>query len=646
MDTSPELIVRKLTLKGLTTNYEAVFNEGLNIIWGDMDSGKSSILNLIDYCLGGSNKKILYGEISAKARVAYLELSLNNHTFTIERDIFEPDGPIKVYSCPIELTHEVFPMFMSPTPSKIMPDGWISDFILESLGIAKVKIKESNIRADANEDRLSFRDLMKLMYLKQTLVGSDSLLDAGNPVVFAKNVSVQKFVYNIHDDRLASLKTDLMNESKELSQLKNSESSILKFLKDVDIDITQTDATNTLEQKKEQIENLEKSAHKLKRDFSLNSEVATALRKTILQLKNDLNSNIQEIQSLEKKQADYAKLKNTYSLDLECLNISKLARPHFQAGAAHDKSLPCPLCSTNIPISSPCLSDEDIDNEIKSIKNRFSGVQASIDKLWEKRATLEKQQQEIQFSLNLNSKNFDEQNIASISPIVMAIEAIEKSKNEVNIELAGLKRNVSISGKFNEIQNKIGNKNAVIANIKRNIQLVEDGLTGLDDVITSLSGLLSQYLKVSGLQNVTDIYITKNFTPYFRGISYYDTSSGGVKTITSIGSYLTRLKFILKEPSNLPTFLMIDTPGQNIGRYKRSEDDTELSDPALYENIYKQMLEIVNSAKSKNRKCQVIVVDNDLPNILNGLTAGLDYHLVKRFSKRGGEYEKGLINDY
>ncbi|WP_397444125.1 hypothetical protein [Pseudomonas chlororaphis] len=644
MEFSPTLIINRMILKGISGNYEATFREGLNIVWGDMDSGKSSILNIIDYCLGGSNKKLLYEEMTSKARRAFIELSINENTFTIERDILEPKSAIKVYTGEFESIQDLFPRFMAPTSNGNMPDGWISDFLLESLGIARVKIKESSIRSDADEDRLSFRDLMKLMYLKQTLVGSDSLCDAGNPALFSKNVAIQKFVYNIHDERLATLRSELTEESKGLTELKSSEASISNFLRDVKITTENFSASDQIDIKKNHLLELEQSTIKLKNDFVLNSGVSAEIRKRVAGLKNELDSTVFEVHSIERKISDYSKLKSTYILDLENLKLSQIARPHL-ATKESLKKISCPLCNSDIPIHSEALTESDIDNAKKSLANRLSGVESAISQLWEKHADIKKSQLEIQTLISQNSRIFDEQNASNISPLLISIEAIEKTKLDVSIELAELKRNLSIHHKHGEIKQKIGNKLTIIEGLKRNIASVEAGLTGLDEILRDLTALLKNHLEDSGLQNVNRISLNKNFILHFRGMSYYDISSGGVKTITSIAIYLTRLAYILKNACNLPSFLIIDTPGQNIGRYKRDDDDIEVSDPALYENIYAQIMSITTTAKSKGRRCQIIVVDNDFPDILKEQGEESDFHLVKRFRKKGGEFEKGLIND-
>ena len=219
---------------------------------------------------------------------------------------------------------------------------------------------------------------------------------------------------------------------------------------------------------------------------------------------------------------------------------------------------------------------------------------------------------------------------------------MEDARSQIKINLAEAERNLSIYNKFIDIGSKLEVKALLIEKLKRAIRITKEGLIGLDAVIDELTQLLNAHLQKSGLQKVHDVFVDKKFIAYFRGISYYNTSSGGVRTITSIALFVTRLQYLLKHACNLPTFLMIDTPGQNIGRYRRVDDNTEMSDPKLYQNIFDQIIQVLNSASKDGRKCQIIIVDNDLP---DSLKEGENFHLVKRFSKQGGKFEKGLIND-
>ncbi|MBK3867729.1 AAA family ATPase [Pseudomonas stutzeri] len=644
MDSKPSLIVSELILMGVNGTYNASFRNGLNIIRGSMDSGKSTILHMINYCLGGSNKKILYDEVTSKVRSVFLEVKLNGKVFTLERPLREQNSAVKVYSSDFVNRGEVFPQFMSADPGGKMPDGWLSDFILEQLGIARVKIKESANRVDADEDRLSFRDIMKLMFLKQTDVGSDALLDFKSPVVFHKNVAVQKFVYNIHDERLAGLQTQRKLENEILKHLKQSECTLAKFLMEVGIPLDEFAFGDKIDAAKSQIHELDVATQKLKNDFEFNSKAALELRATINSLRGELDSKSSQIKIAKKRIEDFAKLKSTYRIELDNIQLSKLARP-FLANTPQDKTIACPLCSTQLEIASQAIPEEDIDAVERSVKNKIAGLDKSIKMSMERIGLLQVEFSSIEKLIQQHTQLFDANNLSSISPIISLIETAEKAKVQAHIELSSLKKNLSIFRKYSETQDKINSKLAVISNLDQVIRNVESGLTGVDDIIADLRKIFAAYITLSGVQNVHGISYSKQFVPSFRNISYYDHLSGGVRTVMSIGMYMTRLAYALKHACNIPAFLMIDTPGQNIGRKKNPDDDNTVSDPAIYETIYSQLLSIVDLANETRQECQIIVVDNDFPDILATAPGNQKYHLVKRFQKNNPAYEKGLIHD-
>lgn len=644
MEISPYLVVLRLIIQGAIKKYEARFDEGLNLVWGDMDSGKSSILNLIDYCLGGKNENLLYGEMKANGRIAFLEIDLNGNVFTFERDILSSNSPIRIYTGNYEERSSHFPLIVAVSPADdVAPDGWVSDFILDNLGIAKVSIKESRIREDSSSDRLSFRDLMKLMYLKQTRVGSDALLNFQSPAVFNKNVEIQKFVFNIYDDKLAGLQSELAKESSDYSELEKNEQFIKKFLSDVKIDVNKFgDVHDEAEHYEEKLSELDEGLKELKDNFVLANDVGATISNAIKTMRAELLGLDTRINESDVRYANYAKLSNTYRFDLDALKLSKVSRSIVSVKNARNEQIPCPLCQTKIEINSPVIEDSDIEYQLKSLKNRDSGIQSILSDLRKTQKELISEKEALSRSLTEASRSFDENNLASISPLLTSIQAIEEARSQIKINLSEAERNVSIYNKFVDIGSKLEVKSLLIEKLRRAIKITKDGLIGLDSVIDELTALLNTHMQKSGLQNVHEVYVDKKFIAYFRAISYYNTSSGGVRTITSIALFVTRLQYLLKHACNLPTFLMIDTPGQNIGRYRSIDDNTEMSDPKLYENIFSQIVECLKLAADSGRKCQVIVVDNDLP---DSLKEGENFHLVKRFSKQGGKFEKGLIND-
>ena len=93
---SSSILVNHLIVVGTKKNYTVDFEPGVNIIYGDSATGKSSILNLIDYLLGAKHLD-LYPEIENVGRYAVLDVTLNDDRYSIKRDIFDASKPIEVY---------------------------------------------------------------------------------------------------------------------------------------------------------------------------------------------------------------------------------------------------------------------------------------------------------------------------------------------------------------------------------------------------------------------------------------------------------------------------------------------------------------------------------------------------------------------
>ena len=425
--------------------------------------------------------------------------------------------------------------------------------------------------------------------------------------------------------------------------MEKNERFIKKFLTDVKIEVDSFGKVrDEAEGYQNKITELDDSLAELKNDFVLSSDIGATISAAIKDMRTEISRIDREIYETEAQYNNYAKLSNTYRFDLDALKLSKISRSIISVKRPQNEHIACPLCQSKIEITSPSVADEDIDYQLKSLKNRDAGIQTVLSDLREKQRSLTLQKEQLSVSLNDASRSFDENQASSISPLLTSMQAIEDSRSQIKVVLAEAERNLAIYNKYSDIGTKLEVKSMLIEKLRRAIKIIKDGLIGIDAVIEEFTSLFAAHMHKSGLQKVHGVYLDKKFVAHFRDISYYSTSSGGVRTITSIALFVTRLQYLLEHACNLPTFLMIDTPGQNIGRYRTDDDNTEVSDPKLYEKIFSQIMDVVSAATDQGRRCQVIVVDNDLP---DSLKDGKNFHLVKRFSKQGGKFEKGLIND-
>lgn len=249
----------------------------------------------------------------------------------------------------------------------------------------------------------------------------------------------------------------------------------------------------------------------------------------------------------------------------------------------------------------------------------------------------------------------DEESINTISPFIKQRDTLIK---EITIN-EKIKESYTNSLKVrNQQENiyKIYNKLlSDIEELKEKLLTLKSNAPDLSEVLNDIGDKLNIYLKNINIKNRTGISISpKTFVPIVRDRDYIRIMSGGLRTITSIGHMLTLLEVSLEKNIHHPRLLMIDTVGKYLGKKTKSkyvdetnskEDSKEgIGDPQKYKNIYDQIIRIANTAKVKGEHCQVILVDNDVP---DSFLEEYKNYIVAHYSSIGESgLQYGLIDDY
>jgi predicted nucleic acid-binding Zn-ribbon protein len=627
---------KRLVIIGIDREYCCEFKPGLNIIWGDLDSGKSSILNLIDFALGAKFGDLDNDEITAYGRSVCLELSLNGREICLFRVLGEKVNLIKVYNCIYSNINEHYPLLCSASPDGKEPDGWISNLLLDYLEIPKVRLKQSKYRDDSDSSRLSFRDLIKLIHLKQKSVASDNLMNLANGIIFNRNVEVQKFIYGVHDDQISELNQQITDESIELGTLRNQTKSVDTFLQATDSKINYDDDVSQLHEEQDAVDEEIKF---LKNDSDYSSATSRRITSELKELSKNIHAKEKHRNSEKEKLVDYARLKASYEKDLNCISDSIMIREHLYGHELSHKEVSCPTCNGAIKLADEVLTMEELLHEQRSLKNRLAGCIKAINKIKNDIVIMDQEISNSTDNFEYIRSDFEKNNLDVLSPIIEMISKAETIRRSLSIKLVELKKNQKLVKKLDEMYLRIESKEIHVKKLKTELEKIESQLLSTEDIIDDLSKYYNELMRESKLTRAYGSSIDNKFMPMFRKRSYSKNSSGGVRTLMSVYLYIARLKYLLKNGGYLPTTLLLDTPGQNIGKYAREGDDSSLSDPAVYEQIYKALIDLNEENSEENY--QIIVVDNDLATCLNKS----DYFLVKRFDKTEMHGEKGLINN-
>ncbi|MCG8529585.1 MAG: AAA family ATPase, partial [Desulfovibrionales bacterium] len=306
------LKINKLAIIGRRKNYVIPFHSGLNIILGDSDTGKSSILELINYSLG-SKKLALYKEIESTAIFVCLEFSVSGETYTLRRHILDPKLYIHIFACPFENIESTEPSYtVAPFFSLTPPaDGYLSEFLFDKLAIPPIKIKQAPTKENSRTARLSFRDIFKYCYLDQDEVGSKYILDSNNPILATRNKEVFKFLFNFLDENISALQVRISEIKKEQAELKSKKLIISEFLKESGFK-TLEELDKSLEVLDRELANAEDALTNISESMKSSVGNYEGVREQLLELEYVIQEMKVKLYKSDEKITQFVELKNEY----------------------------------------------------------------------------------------------------------------------------------------------------------------------------------------------------------------------------------------------------------------------------------------------------------------------------------------------
>lgn len=654
MKTHPSIVVRQLVLVGHRKDYRIPFHSGVNIIYGDSATGKSSILELINYLLG-SSKFVYDEEIESSVKYAALELDLNSTTYVIKRDIFYPTKLVEVYQSDFESTRAVFPKkYASSFSGDSGPDGYLSDFLLAALNLPILKVREAPTQAESPMVRLSFRDVFKYCYLKQDDVGSKQLLNLGNWALHSKNKQTFRYMFNLLDSSITELEQEISKLNVARAGLVRKYESVSEFLRETEF-ATEINLLEENDKLNYQAVFLREELDRLNKAMVADSETYSFLKDTLDVFSTKLMAAEGAKRTSEMAIERFGRLKNDYVNDIDKMKAITQARLSIEQPSVDQFN--CPICDTEVSLRSikqeyKIDESDKVNHEVNSLVRRIRDLDMLIQ---EERTKLQSLSYETQVLVQDREKArrlLDEESGKMITPYL-------SQRDGLAAELASINEKIRQSQHFIKVRNQQKMIFVEIERLANNMIALEEKLRTLkisapsiEEVLQDIGDLLHNFLVRVNIKEPRDVSISRaSFLPKLRGRDYYDITSGGLRTILSIGYYVSLFESAVFKEVNLPPFLMIDTVGKYLGKtqsqYKETvaADDIKenVSDPTKYSNMYEYMISLADRAAYKEIPCQIILVDNDVPVSIQQKYAG---YVTAHFSAEGENgLPVGLIDD-
>lgn len=619
----------------------------LSVIAGRTNTGKTSILRFIEYVLGAKDFPN-HREVLRQVRSAALEVQTPDGLFTIERAL--EANRVHVYPGgynsidPLSATS----LIVEPTSD---PES-ISQFVLSTVGLQDVDLKEAPTKDESGVDRLSFRDLIwTCLYLNER-VGSQQLLHAGNVMKNIKLRQVVDAIFGVHDNERADLARRVKDAAANLEAQRRALEHLTEFVSQQEpknseqLAIEARELDIELGQVEDQISELEARERATSTFASemraFRATLATRAMRSAARVR-DRVSQLDRFGSLRAQYADDIR-KLTMLVEAEslfdqlsvsvcpaCFN-NLIEPPHLDDGV-------CSLCHSDTRTQAagddaiPVGSAEAAAKELRAAKRRYK----ELDEYWQRlsgelaafrESAAADADAEADAATRLDAATKD-----ALSPFIAERTELGIRRQATLVQRSQVSQGIKLHTGL-EARQTVYVRAAKHLEALRKQQRDSKHRPDRDRIISDISARYRHILEAIKYPKVNEVgtlppQIDSNLVPYVRGQHFKEASSGG-QVLVTLAWALAIFEIAYETGAAHPGVLMIDTPQKNLGG---QADDTEFADIHLVEAIYDHVLDWLENAGAG---AQVIIVDNTPPTNADG-------HVRVRYTRDPDTPPFGLI---
>ena len=645
------LKIRQLQLRGIEKDYGVSFvsDEGtvepLSTIAGEISTGKTSVFEFVEYCLGGSSHPVSI-EVKRQARAAMLEVDFGDQTVVIERPLFGPNELATVRYATLAdidagLPHEREMRPVEPTGS---PDS-LSSLLLSQVGLAGISLKEAPTQKVSGADPLSFRDLMWLCYLSADRHDAGGLLFEQSPPKHLKLRQVIEVVFDVYDDREAKIADALRQLEDDIARARADAESLERFLKNEEVP-SPIELASRHERQSAEYARLTAELAALTEEMRAASGYADEVRSRFSERQREANETAAQVRYQETLIRRLVPLEAQYIEDERKLVFFKEAERLFDPlqlivcpaclqtleKPVSDEGAECSLCHQ--PISREAAEDFDINAELRAVKARHREVSRYLN---ETRAHLDDANARLQFAREAETaaqRELDDEVAGALSPFLAQREQVVRNLEEMRSGISEIERQQRWQQTLDRRYAEIERLNGQATELRSERAGFEGTRTTKQDVVADLQRRFDEILRRFDFPKLDDpsppTLDAKSFVPYVRGISYREETSRGALTLIAVAWQLAIFERAIELGEKHPGFLLIDSPQQGL-----AQPDERYQSEQIRVNVWNHLLEW---SRGVGATAQIIVAENTPPAIA-------DDTVVVRYGGRYGPPPYGLIDN-
>jgi hypothetical protein len=613
-----KLLIETLVLLCKQSEERIQFCRRLSFFHGEMSTGKSTIAELINYCLGGSLQKT--PAIQSELVGVQLQAVLGDTSLLIERNPSTTTSVEVTWERYQKNGRENLPLKAGELP--IIGDDIYnySDFLLRHLGSPVLKVRSRKGDPESTLQRLSFRDLYKFCYLDQPdLDSSFFLLD--QPIRQEKSKDVLRYVLGFHSDRLNELQNELSEVRQSQRTMREAAKQIDEFLKRYGFD-SSAQIDSEIDRLNDEEEKLEAEIEGQGKDGLPASTVAEEDQQQVNALTQAIESKTEAVSDIGQR------LKEQESLISEFIAMKfKLVRSSTASELLKGAEFrACPACGTEVSTKSDGVHCVLCKSELSEAPGGFERDTAVMERdLSDRIDDLKRSVQRLKRSYEGQRRNLE----LLTKDRTDALERVDAARRQVESEY--MKRARRLESRRGAIRERRGllmrikdmpvevdaklkqadGLSAKIAELERDIQTeqgrFEDGRKNVGALERNFHELL-QSIHFPEIKADDKVFLNqRTWFPYVHpkdneslAWTFDDAGSGGKMVLFKICFALALHLTAAQRNLPIPRLLVIDSPMKNI---------TPDINPEIFENFYREIYRLL---ENDLKDWQCVVIDQTL----------------------------------
>ncbi|WP_436522060.1 DNA recombination protein RecN [Actinoplanes sp. HUAS TT8] len=626
--------IRRLRLHADGRTYDVDFRDGsdltrpLSIIAGAFGTGKTTILEFVDYCLGASDHP-RHPEITPKVRAATLEAELSGTPYLIQRIVGEPST--FAYVLPGRLDRIGPPA--TPERRPLRPAG--APDSLSSFLLAHCKLEGVRLRA-GDTDPLSFRDLMWLCFLPNDRLDDRNLLFENVPMKNLKLRQVVDVVFDVHDDQAIEVGRRIRTLEAEIDAAAAAHRTAAVMIAELEpgrraeLEERERAAKAEIAACNAALAELDARARADTRfadDLRERHRAAAVAARAAAALLRDRETQAQRMTGLRITYADEVSklvmLAEAGSL-FPPMRLDVCPSCLHQVGPDDRR---CATCDTALEPSAG--GPPDVGAELRSARARLAELTDYLDTIEREIPGLRAAAERTAEAEARAAAELDAVTSGAVTPYLAQRDAVTRRREGASGALQQAVAGLRLVHGLERRAATVADLSAQLTTLRTETPL-GGGHGERAATVARVSRRYRDILREWHFPRAADAFVAEDLTPFVRGKPYTSASPGG-RTLIALAWQLAIFEIAWETRSSHPGFLLVDSPQKNLGQ----TSGPEAGDGPGIDRVYRHLEDWLSGPGAG---AQIVVADNTPPP-----TAAAD--VIVRFSRRADRPPYALIDD-